>query len=323
MKQIFSLLVVAAFSTTFAFGQLTITGTSPVDLSTNVPLGSTISITFSSALDTVRGLDLGKSLFSNVQISGSPVYSPDKRTITIPVTLSAGPAYFFCVSYAKGQDASTLAAPFVFYFTTGSSFPSAAVRGTVTAGSTSFDPGGSLVVLSTISIGNDDPVFVMGSVADASGAFTIPYVADGGYFPIAAKDENGDGDIDPGKGDAVGQGDSITVSGANVTGVTIPLMTFEPMAWEAVVDSAMAMAATLPSERSLRWVRSWDTDTLGRSEEWTFHYIIPSTSDGWDVKVRSMEKRIEAMDEWAYNSCIQMSPITNIEGAAPASTFLA
>ena len=322
MKQLFSLLVVAAFSTAFAFGQLTITGTSPANGTTNVSLGSTLSLTFNTALDSLQGLVAGKSLLTNVEFSGSPVFSPDKRTVTIPVSLTAGTAYFFCVSYAKGQDASTLAAPYIFYFTTAASFPTTTVSGTVTSGSPSIDPGGTLVVLSSVSIGNQDPVFVMGSIADGSGAFTIPYVANGGYFPIGAKDVNNDGDIDPSQGDAVGQGDSITVSGSNVSGVAISLTTYEPMEWDEVVDSAMVMAATLPSDRSLRWVRSWDTDSLGMSEEWTFHYIIPSTSAGWDLKVRSMEKRIDSMDPWAYTSCIQMAPITNIAGAATATTFL-
>ena len=59
-----------------------------------------------------------------------------------------------------------------------------------------------------------EPNLIIGGRARPGGAFTIPYVKNGGYYPIATKDLNQDGEINPEPGaDPLVEGDSITVNG--------------------------------------------------------------------------------------------------------------
>jgi hypothetical protein len=322
MKQLSGILLIAALVASAAFGQLTITGTTPANGTTDVSLSTTVSITFSAALDTSWGLNMDRGVFTNADITGSPTYSVDNRTVSFPVTLTAGKVHFFVVNYAKAGDGSTLALPYGFYLTTGSAFPTTSVSGTVTAGSAGVDPSRCLVVLSRTNPNEDDPDLYIGTVAEASGAFTVPYVADGGYYPIAAKDVDQDGNINPEQGDALGFGDSISVSGTNITGIQLVLNSFSPLYWQAAVDSAAVLAASLPVDRSLRFIQAWDVDTLGRSSEWKFYYIIPSLSTGYEVEVRNMKNSIQMTDSWWYTWMNSMKPITNLAGAASASTFI-
>ena len=322
MKRFSGLLLIAALVSSVAFGQLTITSTTPANGATNVSLSTTVSITFSAPLDDSWGLNMDRGAFTNANITGSPTYSLDKRTVSFPVTLTAGKVHFFVVSYAKAGDGTTLAVPYGFYFTPGTAFPTATVSGTVTAGTSGVDPSRSLVVLSRTDPSGDDPDLFIGTVADASGAFTVPYVANGGYYPIAAKDTDNDGSINPEGGDALGFGDSITVSGANITGVQIALRSFPPLNWQAAIDSAAVLAAALPADRELRLVRAWTIDTIGRSPEWTFYYVSPSLSIGAEIQIRNMSTSVNMLDPWWYSWMTSMKPITNLAGAASASAFI-
>jgi methionine-rich copper-binding protein CopC len=322
MKRFSTLLLVAAVVSSVAFGQLTITSTTPTNGTTNVSLSTTVSITFSAPLDDSWGLNMDRGAFTNADITGSPTYSLDKRTVNFPVTLTAGQVYFFVVSYAKAGDGTTLTVPYVFYFTPGSAFPTTTVSGTVTAGTAGVDPSHCLVVLSRTDPNNDDPDLFMGTVAEASGAFTLPYVANGGYYPIAAKDVDNDGSINAKSGDALGFSDSITVSGTNITGVQIALRSYPSLYWQAAIDSAAVLAAALPADRELRFVQAWNIDSLGRSPEWSFFYVSPSLSIGAEIQIRNMSTSVNMLDPWWYSWMTSMKPITNLAGAASASAFI-
>jgi hypothetical protein len=251
--------------------------------------------------------------------------SPDKQTLNYVVGLTAGRAHYIMFYYVKAASGATLTTPYIFYFTRDATFPTTSVSGTVIAGGSGVDPSGCMVVLTDQAIGGSsgEPNLVMGTVASAGGAFTIPYVKNGGYFPIATKDFNHDGDIKPEKGgDPLAVGDSITVSGTNITGVLLALAQFEPMTFHHACDTAMVTAGSLPVDRSLRMMTGYELDTLGRGTDWTFHYIIPSQPAGAAIRVGGMNIRIDTLDGWMRQSLVQARPISNLAQAADAATFI-
>jgi hypothetical protein len=80
-------------------------------------------------------------------------------------------------------------------------------------------------------------------VAATNGDYTVANLPDGTWWPLAAMDSNGDGEIDPEKGDAIGlygvdfpfgEPDTVVTSGTIVTGIDFTL--FDPMAISGVVS---------------------------------------------------------------------------------------
>ena len=319
----FLLLVVLAVGISNA--QLTITGTTPANNATNVAGSTTVSITFSAPLDTTILTNPRRGIFTSIDTITGMSLSPDKQTLNYVVGLTAGRAHYMAFYYVKAASGATLTTPYIFYFTREASFPSTSVSGTVSGGP-GIDPSQSMVILTDQAIGGDEgePNLVMGTIAAAGGTFTIPYVINGGYYPLATKDIDHDGEINPEwGGDPLAVGDSITVAGSNISGVTLSLATFQPMTYQHACDTAMFTAGALPVDRSLRMVTGYEIDTLGRSTDWGFHYIIPSQPSGATVKVGGMSIRIESLDSWYQQWMPQAHPISNLAQAADAATFIA
>lgn len=212
--------------------QLTVVSTVPANNAKNVPLQTIVSLTFSSALDTVAMKNMKDSRLSNIINTGSEYYSTDAKTLSVSAQLDANTSYFVAFFFAKGKDGSIMQGPFVYYFTTGSSFPSATVSGTVLSGTTGVSPQNSIVALSTTTLngsggngGNSNPNFVAWANVNNDGTFTIPYVPNGILYPVAAKDVDLDGQIKPELGvDVAAIADSITITGSSVTGVILTFM---------------------------------------------------------------------------------------------------
>lgn len=325
MKHVTFCFVLAIVAAATATAQLTITSTSPVNHATNVAGSTTISITFSAALDTTILVNTRRGMFTSIDTIKGMSLSPDKRTLNYTVGLAAGKAHYLVLYYVKAASGAPLTTPYIFYFTRDASFPASSVSGTVYAGGSGIDPSGSMVILTDKMVGGDsgEPNLIMGAIATAGGTFTIPYVKNGGYYPLATKDLNQDGEINPDLGaDPLAIGDSITVTGSNVTGVSLALAKAEPMTFHQACDSAMVMATTLPVDRSLRMVAGYEVDSLGKSGDWSFHYIIPSRPAGAKIEIGGMKDRIDSLDNWMQMSLKQAHPISNLAQAADATTFI-
>jgi hypothetical protein len=323
MKSLFTVTVLLC-AATVAFAQLSIVSTSPAPNATNVPLLTTISATFSEALDTSRSFSNKWGSFSNLDGIAGSGFSPDQRTFTWYVTLEPDKSYFVNFYYAKAAGGALLAEPYCFHFTTGAAFPPYTVSGSISPGTTGISPSRALVLLSLNPVGNQDPLGASGVTADIDGNFIIPHVGNGTYWPVAAKDVNGDGDIDPSRGDVVAIGEPIVVSDANYTGVALVFIKFDPLGFHAAIDSAQNYANSLPPDRSLRMINSWDIDPQGLSSEWEFDYSsLSSTPPGYSIYIRSEGNYVEPIDQWRYEWISPMYPLGNLGLAADASTFMA
>jgi methionine-rich copper-binding protein CopC len=326
MKRLTVFVVLAIIATAAATAQLTITGTSPVNNATNVASATTISITFSAPIDSSSLMETERGVFTNIDTIAMTGLSPDKRTVTYAAHLTPGRAHYILFYYVKAASGDDLTAPYVFYFTTAASFPAFSVSGTIDAGSSGVDPANCLVVLTDAPIaggGGGKPSLIIGGVSTAGGAFTIPYVNNGTYYPIAVKDSDHDGEINPSlSGDPFVQGAPCTVAGTNVTGIVLHLAKLQPISFRAALDTIAAAELTLPLDRSLRAMSCYEPDSLGLSGEWKFSYLIPSRPSGARLYVSPMGCEFDSLDMWERQTLAQCRPLTNLAGAAEASAFL-
>ncbi len=320
MKYLYILFTLTIFS--LANAQLTIQSSTPANNAMNVPLTTSLSITFSAALDTTYSFGLDNGIFWTIQNASAPHYSADRRTVTFDIVLSPGQPYVVGIYYARAAGGGTLQTPYGLVFTTGSSFPPYTVSGNVFSGSTGVPAANALVLLSNTPVQQGTPDAITGTIADGTGAFILPHVADGTYYPIAAKDANGDGRIDPTSGDVLAAGNPVTVSGGNVTGVNLTFTRFGHVTLANALPVADSISATLPPDKTLRRIESWDVDSVGGAQAWSFTYLMNSLQGGYRIQVGAMDRNYEAMDSASVWYLTHARPITNPGSAASSSAFL-
>ncbi|MBW7889408.1 MAG: Ig-like domain-containing protein, partial [Bacteroidetes bacterium] len=137
MKKILLFLTFAL--TTIMYAQLEIVSVTPGNNTTNVPLKTTVTITFNKAISLDAFQPFG-NVFTNINVEGEPSLINDSKTISMEVTLDSNTTYFTCISTCKALDGSTLTSPFITYFTTAASFPPYSISGTVLSGTTGVSP---------------------------------------------------------------------------------------------------------------------------------------------------------------------------------------
>lgn len=299
----------------------------PANQTVNVPLQTTISITFSEPIDE-NSLE-NDGWFSSIDSVVDMGFSNNGKTLWSTVQLKPNSTYFIAFMYVRSQYGSVLTKPQMFYFTTGAAFPTTSVSGTVQSGATGVDPAGAIVGLAKIDFINQKtdgpPPFGGWGQVNANGTFTVPYVANGTYWPLAAKDVNGDGKLDPDNGvDVMAFGDSIVVNNASVTGVTLKFLSIKPNLYSDAVHLADSIAAAqLPVDRSLRRISAWEVDTLGRARSWEFAYSINGNTQGKTVRIGTMDRQVENMDPNYFQWVSQMKPVTGLANVASSATVIA
>jgi hypothetical protein len=310
-----------------AWSQLTVTGTSPADNATNVPLTATISVAFSAPIDTVGTFVNEQFLVTNILNTTAMWYSPQHDTVYFSAILEAGKTYFFCLFSVKSATGGhVLQTPVGARFTTGSSFPAYSLSGTVLQGVSSFSPANAMVIVTATPMTSGKPELLMGAIADGAGAFTIPHLGNGTYYVTAAKDIVQDGRIESTLGDAVGFSDAIIVNNANVTGATVAFSDFGPVTWNVALDSVAQNVTRLPVDVQLRVVSCWDADSMGRGRDgWEFSYVSAShVGIVYKIRVGSfgttmMTETNPGMVDWIQNNLTQVPALS---GAALPQVFV-
>ncbi|MFA6470158.1 MAG: Ig-like domain-containing protein [Bacteroidota bacterium] len=306
-----------------------IVSVTPANLTTNVPLNTTISITFSEPIDTMAMMEREDSWFSNIDSMVSYGYTDNGKTSYANVVLKPNTTYFMAFMYMKASSGSAITTPQIFYFTTAPAFETTTVSGTVSSGSTGVSPEGAIVGLAKIDFINQKtdgaPPFGGWGGVNANGTYTIPYVPNGTYWPMAAKDVDHDGRINPDNGvDVMAFGDSIVVNNASVTGVELTFLSFTPNTFHQVVNIVDSIAAAdLPADRSLRRISGWEVDTLGRSRSWEFVYSINENTAGKAIRIGTMDRRVEDIDFNYFQWIRMLKPITGYDAAATSTAVIA
>ena len=219
-----------------------VTSSTPAHLATNVGVNTNLSLTFSEPIN---------QFYQDIQVSpevsdGVLTWSNSGRTLTYDPDLPLDDDTQYTVTILpdgiRDLAGNGNADVVNIVFTTGSALATGRITGTIAGDPTSnfaADPSGATAFAAyPFPFASDDfTVFGTSVVAD-NDTYNIPYL-DGILYVIAAFNTNGDGDIDPSKGDAIGaygadisvgdfEPDSVTVMGGTVAGIDFSL--FDPSA---------------------------------------------------------------------------------------------
>lgn len=225
------------------------TSSTPANLATNVGVNANISLTFSEAINPLE---------ADVQVIPDPgdgvvAWSNSGKTVTFdpqwPLWDDLQYSIAVLPNAVRDLAGNGNTEVFVAVFSTGSTIGSGSFAGTLTGDPTSDfagDPTGALVIAANPFPFASDEFSVFGDdVVANNDTYDIGNLHDGAYYPVAAMDTNGDDEIDPEKGDAVGAyganlavgdfvPDSVLVNGGNRTlNVDFPL--FDPNAISGTV----------------------------------------------------------------------------------------
>ncbi|HET6463217.1 MAG TPA: Ig-like domain-containing protein, partial [Candidatus Krumholzibacteria bacterium] len=202
----------------------TLVSTVPANLAAGVDVNSDLSLTFSEAIN--------QSDF-NVEIApdagdGVATWSNGGKTVTFNPTapLATDTQYTFSIFNDGVFDlaGNGIVGVTTVKFTTATTLAPGSIAGAVTgdAGTPAANPSGAVVIATDASPFNGDPFHTFGSTkVPASYNYSILYLVDGTYYIVSVKDSNGDGDLDPSNGDAIGG-----------FGVDVPLNDLDPDAIE-------------------------------------------------------------------------------------------
>ncbi len=295
-----------------SWAQFQVVSSSPADGTTNVPTQTTVSFTFSEALDAtlpspalpVRFLIVSPQ--DSVQVD-SVYFSADFKTLYLDVNQTANTDVVFVLSWAISANGDTLAHPYALNYTTKPNYGSNTISGTVIH--PEGDATNTYVILTPYSVFEDDtsqggPNNVLSAtvILNATGNYTLDYVWDGVYWVTAAYDANRDGFINPEQGDYIGfydadgdgVEDSVIVQDGNPTGIDIALFTFSPFTARQLVDSARALAHQIVQDQKLLFVGSWvDSIMDGRSFYWYFIFYSPTLGYYTEISLGTFGEQID------------------------------
>jgi hypothetical protein len=183
----------------------TLLASSPVDGATNVPTNSTLSLTFSepinqAQLDIFLTPDPGDGVVSFTGGGAILHFDPE-------FDLADDTQYNLLIPPGGIRDLAGNGneVPYNVTFTTGASLATGSITGTIAGdpGTPAADPAGALVA-ALQRPDFEDPIIAGQTIAGAGGAYAIVNLPDGWYWLFSLMDSNGDGEIDPGRGDAFG-----------------------------------------------------------------------------------------------------------------------
>jgi hypothetical protein len=195
------------------FPDLHIVKVLPENGQANVPESITFSATFSEALDTTFNAPVGliiaptpEGFYSGLQLSA------DRKSILSSVKLAPNTVYSVVIFFALDRFRDRIRQPFVTRFATAPAFPGAEVAGKTEApfnvplqgfaGLVSRNPQ-NIVSSDTPDLVLQQILTAVSTIDNNAGDYRIKNVPPGTYWPIAGKDQNGDGRFSLASGDQV------------------------------------------------------------------------------------------------------------------------
>ncbi len=266
-----------------AVAQLSLQSFTPANGTLNVGTSATFELTFSAGIDTAARFEEPEEFFLHLEFLPDSVgepedlsLSPDSRTVTVSgLALLPDTRYTILLQQARSLAGESLDRPYVFTFSTGSSLPSGSVSGDVSFENSPATR--SLVALFDEDFGDEDPQFI----GVATSQFTIGFVPDGRYIPIAIMDTNADGIADPSSGDALGfydvgndgQPDVIEiVGGSAISNVDITIVEPQLQTARARLADFNTAAQNWASDAVLVEVDSDVLNPAGQAFSWDMRY---------------------------------------------------
>ncbi|MDH3215511.1 MAG: Ig-like domain-containing protein [Candidatus Krumholzibacteria bacterium] len=247
----------AAGSVVWNFNTTTVVDNTPPTLVSSVPANGTANVAVTTSLSLTFSEAVEQTSLEEVFITPDPgsgvvSWSNGGRTVTFapdsPLIDNTQYTLIILPGSVRDLAGNANSETIQIVWSTGASFENGAFSGTISGdpnSSQASDPAGALVVAAKSDPLADDDFAIGGTgVVGINGAYSVMNLADGTYFPVSAMDSNGDGEISPDRGDAIGVygavfggselPDSVEIVGGNtVTGIDFQL--FDPMAISGTV----------------------------------------------------------------------------------------
>jgi len=223
----------------------TLLSMTPANQSINVPLTSNLVLRFS---EPIEQNSLEEVLLTPEIGEGVDVWSNGGATITfdpdLPMMDNTQYTLIILPGVLRDLAGNGNTESYQVVWSTGLGFETGRFSGTISGDPTSTgasNPAGALVIAALFNPfgpGGEGIDFASSAVVENNGSYSVQNLPDGMYFPVSAMDSNGDGEIDPNFGDALGafgittQADQtpdslLVVGGGAVTGIDFQL--FDPM----------------------------------------------------------------------------------------------
>jgi len=275
--------------------QLQVLSSAPADGTTGLPGLVELCLTFSANLDTTLHWPVNGDEFMQLPVAMIIAEPRDNlfifdsqwdgatRRLCIDLQLEPETDFIFLISQAGDVNGNELDEPLELHLSTAAGWSPRTVAGTVDREDGGPATGAAMALFHNFPFGIDETSLVAGTVVREEGAYTIPHVRAGWYFPVAALDLNQDGLLEPDDGDLFGyydgngdqQPDSIYVGGADLTGVDISLRVFAPLLARDGLSTASATAVQeLAPDAQLEAVYSTGetVNNQGRSFGWAYQF---------------------------------------------------
>ncbi len=308
MKKALLLFLFVTFTIKAQFSFVT---SSPADGAVNVGLNDTLSFTFSAPIDTMNSFKYGDQYFSNVAPPFMQWFSADLKTVYFVGNLDSAKNYFFLFHGVKSASGEKMEVPALIQFTTDSVFSGYSISGNVSIEDDSVSPQYSLVAFLAAPLGGGSPFILHAAIADQNGDYTANYLPNGVYYPVAVKDVNGNGEIDPSEGDYIGEHDSVVVDGADLDSVNFVLGKVDPVRFakaRAILDS---IRNSLPENLILYFVEGWGVDSLAGAKEWNFYFLNTTLFQAFRVYVSPFGHEVEPLEMDFFNWLRDFRPLAD------------
>jgi hypothetical protein len=309
---------------TLSLAQMTVVSTSPANGAVSVLLATTLSVTFSQPLDTTMrypdGYCVGiTEMLGDSGTINSVSYSADLRTFYMNVTLRPNTDYCPIILIAHSSTGQNLARPYTINFTTSTSSGTRSISGHVSL--TGGNPSRTVVGVTQARPFGDNMRVVRGAAYDsASGLYQITNVRTGHYYWIVAGlDVNGDGEINPTNGDAVGfydadndgQADSLVIGANDFTNINVALIQYSPITMMQRGVEAVTMAQAFDPDLSVVIGLSQDqrVSNNGTSMGWAFVLRSPRLHHAMLALASTMSLALDTNVAHAPDPDPLMSPI--------------
>lgn len=247
----------------------TVVSTSPADGATDVPITAVLQIEFSEAIDP-NSLDEGGILMTPETGDGILTWTDGGSTLNFDPDdpLLDDTAYSLIIVEGAVRDlaGNPLSGNYSVTFTTGSSLPTGGYSGTVSGdphSTAASNPEGALSLAFMVNMvqggeGEGPPPIGGFDEVASDGSYNIENLEDGTYWPGAMMDTDGNGEINPDYGDAIGlygvdftslegepEPDSLIISGGG-THSDIDFGLYDPIAiWGQVEYGGTTYSGTL------------------------------------------------------------------------------
>ncbi|MDK9701197.1 MAG: T9SS type A sorting domain-containing protein [bacterium] len=291
-----------------AHAQLTITSSTPANFATGVALTTTVSFTFSAALDTTIRYESGYPVGisgpedDSLIVTGASI-SGDLRTVSIQVMQRPTTDYVWMVTGARSQSGQDLQIPYMLNYTTSTSYGVRTVSGTVTypLGNANRAVAGLL----NRRIFEDNGRLLIGTNVSTANSYSISNVRSGVFWPVCAIDLNSDGEIDPDLGDAIGfydpnqDGipDSIVVGQSNLTNINMTLIVWQPLRARDRLPVVQSLARQFAADAVLKVIStSGETNPNGTCDSWIYMFHSPQRQRNFIVFASSQMTAIDTVE---------------------------